>query len=140
MSTSPLLKKTDVDTDNPKLGIIYFLGSSVILGTSLTLTKFMYMINPRLTTSLLLWYGAITSSMILTAWLGFELKFYLVKSVNRQNILPVAIRTFQNSFSLLVITYALKFFPLTTVSMVGNLSPLLTVVLAYFILDEKLTL
>jgi len=39
----------------------------------------------------------------------------------------------------LVITYALKYFPLTVVSMVGNLSPLLTVVLAYFILGEKLT-
>lgn len=63
----------------------------------------------------------------------------MFESVDRKNIAPVAIRTFQNSFSLLVITYALRYFPLTTVSMVGNLSPLLTVVLAYFILDESLT-
>jgi drug/metabolite transporter (DMT)-like permease len=99
----------------------------------------MYLMNPKLTTSLLLWYGAITSSLIQTAWLGFELKFYMFESVNKDNVKPIAIRTFQNSFSLLVITYALKYFPLTIVSMVGNLSPLLTVVLAYFILGESLT-
>ena len=63
----------------------------------------------------------------------------MVDCLSRDNIAPVAIRTFQNSFSLIVITYALKYFQLTTVAMVGNLSPLLTVVLAYFILDEKLT-
>jgi drug/metabolite transporter (DMT)-like permease len=45
----------------------------------------------------------------------------------------------QNSFSLLVNYYALRFFPLTTVAMVMNLSPMITVFLAFFILGERIT-
>lgn len=74
--------------------LIYFLGSSFIVSAAFTMSKYMYMMNPQLTTSLLLWYGAITSTLIQTAWLGFGLRFYMIDSVKRANVVPVAIRTF----------------------------------------------
>ena len=46
----------------------------------------------------------------------------------------------QNSFSLIANYAALKYFSLTTVSMVMNLSPLVTVIFAFLFLKERLKL
>jgi drug/metabolite transporter (DMT)-like permease len=55
-------------------------------------------------------------------------------------MLPLFIRMSQNSLSLLITYYAIRYFDLTTVAMVSNLSPMVTVVLAYFMLGERLTI
>lgn len=60
--------------------------------------------------------------------------------ITRNNIVPIAIRMGQNSFSLIANYAALKYFSLTTVSMVMNLSPLVTVIFAFCFLKEKLKL
>ena len=86
MLNSPLLQKSKKAgkwrEDNATMGIVYFLISSFIVSSAFTMSKFMYQRNPNLTPSLLLWYGAITSAVFQTAWLGFELKFYMLDSVN----------------------------------------------------------
>jgi len=43
---------------------VYFLLSSSIVSSAFTLSKYMYKLNPNLTPALLLWYGAIASSLI----------------------------------------------------------------------------
>ena len=60
--------------------------------------------------------------------------------VTKENIIPIGIRMAQNSFSLVANYAALKYFSLTTVSMVMNLSPLVTVIFAFLFLKEKLKL
>jgi drug/metabolite transporter (DMT)-like permease len=63
----------------------------------------------------------------------------MVDYVTRDNILPITVRMLQVLLSMFVTYYALKFFQTTTVTMVNQLSPMVTVVLAYFILQERLT-
>ena len=60
--------------------------------------------------------------------------------ITRENIVPIGIRMAQNSFSLIANYAALKYFSLTTVSMVMNLSPLVTVIFAFLFLRERLKL
>ena len=48
------------------------------------------------------------------------------------------IRIFQVQFSIVVSYQAIKYFQLTTVTMVQQLSPMCTVVMSYFILNERL--
>ncbi len=60
--------------------------------------------------------------------------------ITRENVVPIAIRMGQNSFSLIANYAALKYFSLTTVSMVMNLSPLVTVIFAFLFLRERLKL
>jgi len=60
--------------------------------------------------------------------------------ITRENIVPIGIRMAQNSFSLIANYAALKYFSLTTVSMVMNLSPLVTVIFAFLFLKERLKL
>ena len=60
--------------------------------------------------------------------------------ITRENAVPIAIRMAQNSFSLIANYAALKYFTLTTVSMVMNLSPLVTVIFAFLFLKERLKL
>jgi hypothetical protein len=42
--------------DNPTLGVLYFVGSNVVVCIGFTLGKYSYSINPELTTVHLLWY------------------------------------------------------------------------------------
>jgi drug/metabolite transporter (DMT)-like permease len=60
--------------------------------------------------------------------------------ITKDNIVPIGIRMAQNSFSLIANYAALKYFSLTTVSMVMNLSPLVTVIFAFLFLRERLKL
>ena len=60
--------------------------------------------------------------------------------ITRENAVPIVIRMAQNSFSLIANYAALKYFTLTTVSMVMNLSPLVTVIFAFLFLKERLKL
>ena len=60
--------------------------------------------------------------------------------ITKDNVVPIGIRMAQNSFSLIANYAALKYFSLTTVSMVMNLSPLVTVIFAFLFLRERLKL
>jgi drug/metabolite transporter (DMT)-like permease len=64
----------------------------------------------------------------------------MIDQVTRSNIVPITTRMLQVSFSMFVSYYALKFFTTTSVTMVNQLSPMFTVLLAYFILKERLTI
>lgn len=42
--------------DNPTLGVLYFVGSNIVVCIGFTLGKYSYTLNPALTTVHLLWY------------------------------------------------------------------------------------
>ncbi len=60
--------------------------------------------------------------------------------MTRANIVPIAVRMLQVSFSIVVTYYALRFFSNTTVTMVNQMAPMFVVLLAYFMLGERLAL
>ena len=51
---------------------------------------------------------------------------------------PLIFRTIQGTFTNIIYFSVTKFLPLTFIAIVNNMGPLVTVVLAYFILKENL--
>ena len=53
--------------------------------------------------------------------------------------MPLWARTIQGNLTIMINFTSIKFFTLTLVAVVNNFAPLFTVVLAYFMLGEKLS-
>jgi hypothetical protein len=87
--------------DNPTLGIAYFVGSNIIVCIGFSLGKYSYAANPGLNAVVLLWYRSFFCAIFQTAWLGFDIKKFMYDDITRDNILPIAVRMGQNSFSLI---------------------------------------
>jgi drug/metabolite transporter (DMT)-like permease len=62
----------------------------------------------------------------------------MIDSVHRKDLKSLVLRVAQGNFSIFVNFMAIKYFDLTTVAMVVNCAPLLTVVLAAPILGERI--
>lgn len=67
-----------------------------------------------------------------------DLKKTVWDSINRNNFMPLFIRVMQANVSVCVNFTSVKFFTLTTTAIVNQTAPLLTTVLAAFLLNEKL--
>ena len=58
--------------------------------------------------------------------------------MHKEQLMPLAVRLLQNFFSMYVNFTCLKYFSLTTVALVNNLSPLITAIFGVIFLHEKL--
>jgi len=94
-------KKTELK-DNLAQGIFWFLMSNIAGSFTQTIAKYCFLMHSDLNVVQLLWYRAIISMILLTLYLNTSLKKYMFDEVSRDNILPVAIRTCQVTFSLFV--------------------------------------
>ena len=69
-----------------------------------------------------------------------ELKPAVWDGVDRKSVGPLIFRTIQGTCTNIINYSVTKFLPLTLIAIVNNMGPLVTVVLAYFILKENLKL
>ena len=67
-----------------------------------------------------------------------NLKAVMWDDIGRDQWWPLWARTIQGMFTIYINFTSIKFFTLTLVAVVNNFAPLITVVLAFFILSEKL--
>ena len=67
-----------------------------------------------------------------------KMKKYLWDGINRGNVVPLIARTATGTISNLINYSVTKFLPLTLIAVINNLNPPCVVVLAYFVLNEKL--
>lgn len=74
-------------------GVFYFVLSNVVGCLTQTLASFCYKRHPGLTVFQLLWYRAIVSLFLTIAYLNRNLKSEMFDKVNRQNIVPLSVRT-----------------------------------------------
>ena len=65
-------------------------------------------------------------------------KYVMWDSIQRDQWYPLMARTIQGNFTNMINFTSIKFFTLTLVAVVNNFAPLLTVLLAFFVLGEKL--
>jgi len=71
-------------------------------------------------------------------WLNKDLKFALYDSIDTENIPSLAFRCFQGCTTIFFSFWIIQYYSLTTVATFRNIAPLLVVILAYFILQERL--
>lgn len=87
----------------------------------------------------LLFFRGFSAVMVMLIYMGRDTKKQLFENVNVDNFPPLAFRIFQGIFSQFIRYYSMTFFSLSMIGVIQKLAPVFTVVLAYFILSEKLT-
>ena len=75
---------------------------------------------------------------VMIIWLNCGLKRAVWDSLKRDKIRPLVFRSIQGTFTNTILFGSTKFLPLTTIAIIVNLQPLLTLVMAYSILKEKI--
>ena len=69
---------------------------------------------------------------------NFKLKKAVWDGISRDTVGPLIFRTIQGSCTNIINFSVTKYVPLTMISIVNNMSPLITVVFAFLILKEKI--
>ena len=71
--------------------------------------------------------------------MSIYLKQSPLQDVPKDLIIPLLIRSFCSTFSLITVTKTIKLIPLTIFQTISNLTPFISALLAYFWLKESLT-
>jgi hypothetical protein len=117
MSSSPLLPPAE-RVDNPGLGVTYWCVSGFVYCLNFLAAKLIYQNHPTLDSPQFLVYRSTLSLIILIVVHNKNLKYIMKDSIPRDCYGPLATRTISGNFAIFVNFMAVKYFPLTLVSMV----------------------
>ncbi len=85
-------------------------------------------------------YRSVVSCILLAIYLNGNLKNVMFDSVAPDSVPGLAVRTLTGNVAIFINFMSVKYFPLTTVAMMINCAPILTLILVGPILDEKVKL
>ena len=91
-----------------------------------------------MTTFQLLFYRGFSACLLMFMYMGRDSKKQLIERVNSDNFPPLSFRIFQGIFSQFIRYYSMTFFSLSMIGVIQKLAPVVTVVLAYILLSERL--
>ena len=118
--------------------MIFFLLCEISFAFNFILAKVIYETKPQTNPYQLLSYRAIISTGLMAIKVNKNVKYVCYDSIEAGHWRPLWMRTIQGILTMFITFTAIKFFTLTLVAAVNNLAPLVTGVLAYFILGENL--
>jgi drug/metabolite transporter (DMT)-like permease len=95
--------------------------------------------NPTMTSVQLLFAGLLIACAIFLVQMNIHFCYYMNHSIERKHYKNVTLRVILGLLTLGFTYEAIKYLPLTVVSLVQNLNPLVTAVLSYFILKVGLS-
>lgn len=126
--------------DNPKLGIIYYCMAGVMVSINLMSSKVLYENHPELSGSLFIMFRSAISVIILGAYHNTQVKEIMYDSVDPGSMVPLFARIISGNFGIYVGLTAVKFFPLTMISMIMNCAPIISLCFVGVLLGEIVTI
>ena len=124
--------------DQPLKGTLFFILYTVLYSLCFLCASYMYRRNPDLTPFQMLFMRSVFALVFQMIGVNKELKPAVWDSVNKGNVNPLIFRTIQGTATNIINYSTAKFLPLTIIAIVNNMAPMLTVVLAYLILKERI--
>ena len=100
----------------------------------------LYRRNPELTPFQMLTMRSVFALSTQLMVVNVNLKSAVWDGISRDSVGPLIFRTIQGSCTNIINYSVTKYVPLTMISIVNNMSPLITVVFAFLILKEKIKL
>jgi drug/metabolite transporter (DMT)-like permease len=82
---------------------------------------------------------SVLSSIIFLAIMNKNIAYYMYRSIPRKYVKDLISRVIQGLILMVAIYTSIKYFPLVFVSLVSNLTPLLTAVLSYVLFKKGLS-
>ena len=132
-------KKIDAQhQDKPLKGTLIYIFYTSLSALGQVVAKMLYNRNPDLNPfNMLLMRSSFALGIMIIAY-NIRLKKAVWDGVNRTNVGPLIFRTIQGSTANIISLSLNKYLNLTIISIVTNMSPLISMVLAYLILKEKI--
>ena len=93
----------------------------------------MYLRHPTLSTPQVLVLRSVFSAIIILLVMNVKTSYYMFKSIPKEQIQPLLYRIAQGIFNMFSNYFAIKYFPLVSVSLVSNISPLLVALFSYIL-------
>ena len=124
----------DVPPDNPRWGVFYFFLYTLFSTYNLIAGKFFRTWYPHMSTFQLLFFRGFSAVIMMSLYMGKDIKKHLITNVNIQTLLPLSFRIFQGIFSQFIRYYSMTFFSLSMIGIIQKLSPVFTVILAFILL------
>jgi len=126
--------------DNPKKGMIYYLLYSLLYSCCFLAAKYLYARDEALGPFQMLFMRSCFAIVFQVIYVNKNLKKAVWDDVDRKSAGPLIFRSIQGSATNIINYSVTKYLPLTIIAIVNNMGPMLTVILAYFILKERLRL
>lgn len=104
------------------------------------LTKIIFQKHPEVNAFQILLLRAAISTFLYLLIINVNFKKIMIDPVTPDLRFPLAYRTIQGCFTLLLLYHAVKYLPLVQVALIINLIPLFTAIFGYLYLKERLTL
>jgi len=123
--------------DNPLKGTLYFLLHGVIFTANFFVVKMTFERNPNMSVWQMTLARSVVSALIMVIYLNIKLKRALV-NVEPTLVWALVFRTIQGSVTVMIQFTCLKYLPVFTVGIVNRLQPVVVVLIAFFVLGERL--
>lgn len=138
-STEASSEKAVEVRDNPRLGVLWYIIYTLKMTSILYITKGLYHLNPDLQVLQVTSMKALISVVILAVSLNKNIKYVMYDRVDPDSVYALAFKSSQTCASILIQYNAMKYFSVSTTSVVCSLTPLVACLLATLILREQLT-
>ena len=127
-----------IEQDQPLQGTIYFILYTIFYSLAFLCAAYLYDRNPDLVPFQMLTMRATFALTCLTIFYNKELKKAIWDDIDLKSSPPLIFRSLQGCYDDFISFTATAVIPLTMISIINNLSPLTTVVLAYYVLKERI--
>jgi drug/metabolite transporter (DMT)-like permease len=101
--------------------------------------KYIYLINPTMNGFQVVFSRSIFSIVILIVLLNVNLKCIMVDNLPSESKKHMAMRVVTGCFGILTMNFVVKYFSLSTIAVINNLSPIVTMLLASAFLKERVS-
>ena len=117
---------------------LYYLLYSVLYTANFVSAAYLYRHNAELGSAQLLYGRSIIATLCIVIWLRSDLKRITYTDVIGQHDFALAFRSIQSAFSNIVKTVSTKYISLLMISIISNMGPFLTVLMAWAWLGETM--
>lgn len=125
--------------DQPLKGIFFMILYTLTLTSIIYVAKMLYELNPDMQVLHITSAKAFASCLILALGLNSNLKYICYDSIDMDSIGALAFKTFQSSICIFISYNSVKYFSVSTTGTSSAMAPLVTVVLAWLFLGEKIS-
>ena len=119
-------------------GMLYFIAYTVLKSACFVVAKMLYNRNATLDPFQMLLMRSIFALSTQLIMVNKNLKKAVWDGVDKKSSGPLIYRSVQGSITNIINYSVTKYLPLTIIAIVNNMSPVMTVILAFFILKEKI--
>ena len=119
---------------------MFFILYTILFSLNMLCASYLYRRNEGLGDFQLLLMRSVFAITFQAIIVNKDLKLAVWDGVDKKSTGPLIFRSIQGTMTNIINFSLVKYLPLTMIAIVTNMAPLIAMVLAYFILKEKLTI